>query len=113
MLKLNVAAAAVVSILALAGQATAADSSSAPVRVVSTAGVNFQDAKTVDVFYARLRAAAAEVCDSNSANPRITQLDQVCRDKVLARTVAEVNRPLLTAMHSSASGGRLYAGASN
>ena len=109
MFKLSIAAVAVSSIMAMAGQANAADTNAAPVRAVSTAGVDFQSAKDVDAFYLRLRNAAAEVCDSNSANPRITQADQVCRAQVLSQAVSGANRPLLTAMHSTTNGGRLYA----
>jgi UrcA family protein len=98
--------AAVVGLLLTAAPATAADRQ-IPTRTVDLSSVDFQSATAVAAFYGRLRAAAAAVCDTNSANPRIAQGDQACAAAVLDRTVASLDQPLLTAQHANPGGQRL------
>lgn len=73
----------------------------APTAAVSTANVDFRDQAAVRAFYARLRNAAHAVCDSNSANPRITQRDERCVAKAVASAVQAADRPLLTALYDT------------
>ena len=99
------AAAAIVA-FGFAGQAVAADQPRAEAnKVVVSGSVNFRDQGAVQGYYNRLARAAAQACDSNSANSRIQQADRACDQKALTMAVAQVNRPILTAMHESATGG--------
>lgn len=75
----------------------------APARNVSTAGVDFRDPAALQAFYQRLKVATVDVCDSNSANPVVTQRDRLCRQKALTVAVQSLNRPLLTALHHTES----------
>lgn len=75
----------------------------APTSSVSFAQVDFNNRAEVAAFYGRLKAAASTVCDSNSANPRITQMDRVCAGEALTKVVVSMDRPLLTALHSDGS----------
>ncbi len=70
-------------------------------RAVSTASVNFTDEAAVKSFYARLRGAAKEVCDSYSTNPVVAQKDRACVNQIMAQAVQKMDRPLLTAMYRS------------
>jgi UrcA family protein len=94
-------AAAAVLALACAGQAAAEDALVAPTQAVSTANVNFRDQAAVKAFYNRIQIAAGQVCDSNSANPRVTQRDALCVRDAVAKAVRAADRPLLTAMYDT------------
>jgi UrcA family protein len=91
--------------LLLAGPALAQAQEAAPRQVISTRGVDFSDAKQVQGFYTKLHRTASAVCDSNSANPRITQADVACRNHVMAQAVQKVDAPRLTAMLDQRMGG--------
>jgi UrcA family protein len=88
---------------AVAAPAIVAAAPATPARSVSTAGVDFRDPAALQAFYQRLKIATADVCDSNSANPVITQRDRLCRQKALTVAVQSVNRPTLTALHQTES----------
>ena len=94
---------AALSVSGLAGQAFAVTPQEAPQEVVNTQ-VDFRDQASVEALYSKLRRAAASVCDSYSANSRVTQADVACARKVLSDTVRKVDRPILTAMHDSSYG---------
>ena len=94
-------AAAALALSAAAAPAFAGSASVAPAHQLSTAGVDFRDQAAVKAFYAKLRVAARDVCDSNSASPLVTQQDQLCVQKALANAVRVVDRPLLTALYTS------------
>ena len=96
-----VAAAAATLVMAAPAVAGELD---APTRAVSLANVDFHDGQQAAAFYGQLQAAAAEVCDTNSVNPRITQGDELCARKVLAKTVYAMNQPVLTAMLEASHG---------
>jgi UrcA family protein len=96
---------AALSASGLAGQAVAVTPTEAP-RWVVAAEANFQDEASVEALYSKLRRAAASVCDSYSANSRVTQADVACAKKVLNDMVRQVDRPILTAMHDSSYGRR-------
>lgn len=83
--------------------APAAFAETLPEARVDTARVNFRDASQVRGFYDQLRLAAERVCDTNSANPRVRQLDQRCVDLAVAKAVGAADRPLLTALYSTSS----------
>jgi UrcA family protein len=92
------AALAALALAALSGPALAAND--VPTRMVSTAAVDFQDRAAVDALYVRMQQAARDVCDTNSANPRITQGDAACADRALAKAVREIDHPTLTASYN-------------
>ena len=94
------AAAALVA-LGLAGQASAAPNDDAPTQAVSTAHVDFRSEAAVRAFYRRIEAAAHDVCDSNSPNPRITQMDQACESRAVAQAIRAADRPMLTALYDT------------
>ena len=81
--------------------ALADDASVAPQAAVTTAGVDFRDPVAVRAFYGRLAMAAERVCDSNSANSRVQQLDRACVQKAVAEAVRSADRPMLTALYST------------
>ena len=91
-----VLAAVAVAALGFSGQAFADQLEQ---RAVSTASVNFTDQAAVKSFYAKLRSAAKEVCDSASVNPVIAQKDRACVEQVMAQAVQKMDRPVLTAMY--------------
>ena len=94
-------------LMALAAPAIAADSLQAPTKAVSTASVDFHNSAAVRAFYSRLKTAANMVCDSYSANSRVTQADIACAHRALAEAVRNVDRPLLTAMYENDGATRL------
>ena len=98
-----IVALAALSVSGLAGQALAVTPAKAPQWMVK-AQVDFRDEASVEALYSKLRRAAASVCDSYSANSRVTQADVACASKVLNDMVREVDRPILTAMHDSSYG---------
>jgi UrcA family protein len=69
-------------------------------RTVSAAHVDFGDAAAVDDLYARLKAAAAAVCDGYAANSRVTRDEIVCADRALGDAVRQLNRPALSARYT-------------
>ena len=111
MSKLILAAAAAAA-LALAAPAMAQTVDAAPTQTVSTRSVNFSSPAAVKDFYAKLYQAALTVCDSGSANPRISQADISCVNQVMAQAVRAADKPVLTAMYDSANRGSapVYAG---
>ena len=96
------------SVSGLAGQAFAVTPEGAPQEVVK-AEVDFRDEASVEALYTKLRRAAAAVCDSYSANSRVTQADVACARRALTETVQRVDRPILTAMHNRVYGDIQYA----
>lgn len=109
MTKLLLAATAAMLIAGPALAETAQDA--APTRAVSIRGVDFANKDQVKHIYAKLKGAAAAVCDSGSASPRFSQTDISCTRQVVAEAVKAVNRPVLTAMYNSAQdSARAFAG---
>jgi len=84
-----------------AAPALAVEAPAAPAVKVSTAGVDFRDPAAVKDLYARLRVSARDVCDSNSASPRVTQRDKLCVEQAVANAVRAADRPLLTALYDT------------
>lgn len=92
---------AIIALAALAAAAVsgAAAAAEAPTAVVTLSAVNFRSTTDVDRLYSKLKRSAEAVCDSNSANPRITQADHACANRTLAKAVRSVDRPTLTARY--------------
>jgi UrcA family protein len=67
-------------------------------REVSAKGVNFEDAGQVRFFYAKLNAAAYDVCASEVYDPLTQMADQACQDGAVNTAVSQVNQPLLNRM---------------
>lgn len=98
MTKTVFAAAAIAAFaIGFSGQALAADAGAT--QTVTVAGVNFTDRADVESFYSKLHRAAAVACDSYSANSRVSAGDRLCADRVVAKAVQTLDRPVLTAMH--------------
>ena len=85
----------------VAGQAMAADLNAYETRQISVAGVDFRDEAAVKSFYSDLRHTAQAVCNTNSANPRIQQLDRACYERAMAQAVRKIDRPVLTAEYQA------------
>ena len=74
-------------------------------KVVSFADLNLNGAPGVQTLYGRLRLAAAEVCAPFRGNSlREKTKWHECFDPALARSVAKVDEPRLTAYHLSREG---------
>lgn len=92
--------AAVLAAAALSSPALAA-SDQAPSRQVSTAGVDFTDHSAVVAFHARLKQAAASVCNTYSAKPWVTAAERACAVEAVDKAVRAANRPMLYAVHEA------------
>ena len=91
--------------LVLAGPALAQAEEAAPTQVISTRNVDFNNSAQVKGFYMKLWRTAYQVCDSNSANPVVSQSDISCVRRAMAQAVQSVNAPRLTAMLDRSLGG--------
>jgi UrcA family protein len=102
-------AASALSIVAILGAAPAvADTTAEEVRTttVNFADLNLSTAAGARVLYARLKAAAREVCDNNGELDLRSKLAaRQCRKAALERSVSEAAQPMLTALHR---GSRAY-----
>jgi UrcA family protein len=93
----------------LAGPAFAAQQPStaddAPMRAISTQGVNFADQTQVRRFYFRLEAAARLVCDPGSGSQTVVaSTDLSCVRRNMDEAVRRIDAPQLTAMLNAAYG---------
>lgn len=89
-----------------AGQASALESQRAPVQVrLSTTGVDFQDKAAVKRFYRRLETAAWRACDSQVPDLSLYSQDVRCAQAATRQAVATLDRPLVTALHSTKTSG--------
>jgi UrcA family protein len=73
----------------------------APVKAVSTRGVDFSSQAQVRQFYVKLHAAAQAVCDAGSPVPRAFATDGRCVRQVVADAVKAADKPVLTALYNS------------
>jgi UrcA family protein len=105
-IRLHIALAAIACGIALTTPATADQSDGeALTKVVSYADLNLNGEPGVQTLYGRLRMAAAEVCTpfrGNSLRERTNWRE--CFNPALARSVAEIGEPMLTAYHLSRTG---------
>lgn len=68
---------------------------------VSVRSTDFSNPTAVHFAYARLKAAASRVCDSEGPiDIETAKADEACRANALSEAVAEVNQPALTAQAS-------------
>ena len=67
-------------------------------RVVSARGVNFEDARQVRFFYAKLTTAAHDVCASEVYDPLTQMADKACQDEAVNAAVSQVDKPLLNSV---------------
>ena len=66
---------------------------------VSLRGVDFADTGAVRALYARLQAAAADVCTSaDGYGENVRRADDACAAQSLTRAVRQIGQPALTAM---------------
>ena len=104
MSKIILAAAAAV---ALFGGAAMADQ--VQTTVLNAGHVNFTDRAQTQAFYAKINAAAREVCSIHSSNPMLARPERDCMAKAVADAVRHVNAPLLTAAYDSDTSNRALA----
>jgi UrcA family protein len=83
-----------------------ADSNGEPLtKIVSYAGLNLNGEPGARVLYGRLRMAAAQVCAPFKGDTLQEKTNwRECFDQALARSVAKVDEPLLTAYHLNRTG---------
>jgi UrcA family protein len=90
------------------GSANAANSLAAPAQSmrVAFADLDLSHAAGVDALYARLRHAAAEVCNpADTLELRALVSYRACAARALDDAVVAVNAPKLTAVHSRSRSG--------
>jgi UrcA family protein len=104
--KFHIALAAIACGIALTTPATADQSYGEPLtKVVSYADLNLNGEAGTRTLYGRLRMAATQVCApfrGNSLRERTNWSE--CFNPALARSVAEIDEPMLTAYHVSRTG---------
>jgi UrcA family protein len=72
-----------------------------PSRRVNFADLDLTRSAGVSTLYARIKAAAAEVCEPEiqSIMPAPVQSVRRCREQAIARAIADVNAPALTSYY--------------
>ena len=90
--------AALLSVAALTSGTVNAQTVESAQREVSAKGVNFEDTRQVRFFYAKLKAAAHDVCASEVYDPLTQMADKACQDGAVDTAVSQVNQPLLNRM---------------
>src|SRR5882757_4036839 len=95
-----------IAILSLAGASNAAQAADLESRQmsVSYADLNIESAAGLKVLYGRLQFAARRVCApfDDGQHRTVNFHFRVCYRNALDSAVAKINKPTLTAMHSSA-----------
>ncbi len=87
------------SVLAAATFATEAQARDV---AVSTRGVDFGDAQSVDAFHRTLARAAEDACTTPGRRDlTLRRVEDQCRAEALADAVAELDRPVLTALNEA------------
>ena len=104
--KFHIAFAAIACGIALTTTATADQRNGEPLtKVVSYADLNLNSEPGARTLYGRLRMAATHVCAPFRGNSlRESTNWRECFNSALARSVAEVDQPILTAYHLSRTG---------
>ena len=107
-LKSSAVLAVLVSTAAVSAHAAVADLD--PVRTASATRlavgpVDYRDPAQVQRVYVRLQRAAIAVCGSPAGIDRATrEADRACAEQALKQAIAQVDRPLLTALHQQSGG---------
>jgi len=80
---------------------------------VSAKHVDFNNAREARGFYARLSAAAHQVCTSEVSDPMTAMADAACEREAVSDAVKQVDAPQLSALHNSPDHAAAYAGRSD
>jgi UrcA family protein len=72
--------------------------------VVHYADLSLVNPRGVEELYRRITAAAHQVCDSRDRSLQGQALDGICKKQSIARAVAVVNQPALTAFYARKTG---------
>jgi UrcA family protein len=76
-----------------------------PTRMVVHYGeLNLANPRAVEELYQRIAAAAHQVCDSRERSLQAQARDGICNKQSIARAVAVVNQPTLTAFYAQKTG---------
>jgi UrcA family protein len=104
--KFHIALAAIACGIALTTSATADQRNGEPLtKVVSYADLNLNSEAGARTLHGRLRMAATHVCSPFRGNSlRENMKWRECFDSALARSIADVDQPMLTAYHLSRTG---------
>ncbi|MGN6209359.1 UrcA family protein [Asticcacaulis sp.] len=101
--------AAALSFAALsAGAANAQERQAAQVHV-SARHVDFNNARETRGFYAKLNAAAQQVCTSEVSDPMTTMADAACEREAVSDAVRQIDAPQLSALHGHSDHAPAYA----
>ena len=105
-ISLHTALAAIACGIALTTPATADQSDGEPLtKVVSYADLNLNGESGARVLYGRLRMAAVQVCAPFKGDTLLEKTNwRECVGQALARSVAKIDEPVLTAYHLSRTG---------
>ena len=76
---------------------------------VSAKHVDFNNTRETRGFYAKLNAAAHEVCTSEVSDPMTAMADAACEHDAVADAVKEIGAPQLSALHSNPDQAPTYA----
>jgi len=102
--------AAALSFTALVAGAANAQTREAAQIHVSAAGVDFSDARQTRSFYAKLTAAADNVCSSEVvADPMTAMEDAQCKRDAVSDAVRDINAPSLSALDGQSNRAPAYA----
>lgn len=101
--------AAALSFVALAaGAANAQDRQDAQIHV-SAKHVDFNNARETRGFYAKLNAAAHQVCTSEVSDPMTSMADAACERDAVSDAVKQVGASQLSALHGNPDRATAYA----
>jgi UrcA family protein len=101
--------AAALSVAALAaGAANAQDRQAAQISV-SAKHVDFNSARETRGFYAKLNAAAHQVCTSEVSDPMTSMADAACEREAVTDAVRQIDAPQLSALDSRSDRAPAYA----
>jgi len=90
--------AALLSAAALTSGSVHAQTVESAQREVSARGVNFEDVGQVRFFYAKLTAAAHDVCASEVYDSLTQMADKACQESAVYSAVSQVDKPLLNSV---------------
>ena len=94
--------AAAFSITALVAGAAGAQTREDAQISVSADHVDFNNVRQTRAFYAKLNAAAKNVCTSEVSDPMTTMADTACARQAVSDAVREINVPQLSALDGQA-----------
>jgi UrcA family protein len=98
-------AAACMAVASTAVQAAEKSTGSEPVTTVQFGDLNLANPQGVERLYRRIVAAAQQVCDTGQGpSLQAKSLEWTCTKQSIARAVAAVGRPALTALHAAKTG---------